>query len=142
MNQRQSTQFDYILQFDGGASPNPGRGYGSFEVRDGDGNLVLRSERIQFPGRVTNNQAEYMTLIAALEGFLAYLGAEDVFPEDNTICISGDPELIMKQMRGEYKVRKPELMPLNQKVRSLAGRFKQVAYRWRGRAKSVELFGH
>jgi len=62
-----TTGADYTITFDGGSLGNPGKGYGSYELRTatqtkGD---VIRKE---FGDRQTNNEAEYKTLIAALAG--------------------------------------------------------------------------
>jgi ribonuclease HI len=67
-------------------------------------------------GEMTNNQAEYTALVRALEHALR-LGP------DNHLHIHADSELMVKQMRGEYKVKNAELRDLYEKSRDLAGRF-------------------
>jgi ribonuclease HI len=57
----------YIVTFDGGADPNPGKGYGSFHIVSPTGNELLERRDYSAGGRkMTNNQAEYRTLIEAL----------------------------------------------------------------------------
>jgi len=65
----------------------------------------------RFIGRATNNVAEYRGLITALQE-AKKLGARKVI-------IRGDSELIIKQMKGEYKVRHPQLKPLYDEARQL-----------------------
>ncbi len=65
---------DYTLTFDGGSLGNPGKGYGSYELRTGEKSEVVRKE---FGGNQTNNEAEYKTLIAALADLSARIRAAD-----------------------------------------------------------------
>ena len=67
-------------------------------------------------GKMTNNQAEYMALIHALER-AAVLGTH------HQLLIRSDSELMVKQMRGEYRVKDPGLRPLYGKARLLWDRF-------------------
>ena len=59
---------DYTIIFDGGSRGNPGEGYGSYELRT---RAERQIERLTFGDHVTNNEAEYRTLIAALRDVLA-----------------------------------------------------------------------
>jgi ribonuclease HI len=75
-------------------------------ITDADGELIAeRSERI---GLATNNEAEYTALLRGIELARAEGAAE--------LELVGDSELIVKQVRGEYKVKKEELKPLNAAV--------------------------
>jgi ribonuclease HI len=67
-------------------------------------------------GEMTNNQAEYTALVKALEHALK-LGAA------HRVVLHSDSELMVKQMKGEYKVKNGELRPLYQRARDLAERF-------------------
>ena len=57
----------YILTFDGGSKGNPGLGYGSYELRTCDDRA--RMERREYGDNVTNNEAEYRTLIEGLDRY-------------------------------------------------------------------------
>src|SRR6185312_9322103 len=81
------------LQFDGGSRGNPGPAGIGVVLRAADGTPLVTLGR--FIGRATNNVAEYKALITALEE-AKKLGAK-------RIVIRGDSELIIKQMRGEYR---------------------------------------
>src|SRR5205085_2715908 len=63
---------DYLIVFDGGSLGNPGAGYGSFATFAGSDPGQVR--RLDFPGSMTNNEAEYHTLLAALRHLAEQLG--------------------------------------------------------------------
>ena len=107
-----------IVHVDGGSRGNPGpAGYG-VRVSQPDGTVVAElSESI---GTATNNVAEYRGLLAALEWALAN-GAPD-------LVIHSDSELLVKQMRGEYRVKHPNLQPLHAEARRLVARLGHVRF--------------
>jgi ribonuclease HI len=102
-----------IIYTDGASSGNPGPASIGAVIQDGQGKVVTRISR--GIGRATNNQAEYRAIIAALEE-AARLGAEKV-------DIKSDSELVVKQLKGRYRVKKATLRPLYQKVVQLTGSF-------------------
>jgi probable phosphoglycerate mutase len=94
---------------DGGARGNPGpAGYG-VRVEAADGTVL--AELHGGLGVATNNVAEYNGLLAALRWAVDH-GERDVH-------IRADSELLVKQMRGEYKVKNPGLQPLVARARLL-----------------------
>lgn len=107
------TPHDYILaRVDGGARGNPGpAGYGVL-IEDRAGRKL--AELSHFLGNRTNNFAEYSGLIAALEYATQH--------PPKAVKVLSDSELLVKQMRGEYKVKSPELRPLYEKARALSHR--------------------
>ena len=102
---------------DGGARGNPGpAGYGvHIELPDGS-----VEELHGALGIATNNVAEYSGLLAALNWAIAN-GYQDV-------RIRADSELLVKQMRGEYKVKHPGLQPLAARARLLMMELKDVRF--------------
>jgi ribonuclease HI len=94
---------------DGGARGNPGpAGYG-VRIEDADGNLI---EELYAPlGIATNNVAEYNGLLAALKWAVDH--------DERRLHIRSDSELLVKQMRGEYKVKNAGLQPLVARARLL-----------------------
>ena len=90
------------LQFDGGSRGNPGPAGIGVVVVAADGTPLVTLGR--FIGRATNNVAEYRALITAMQK-AKELGA-------TKIIIRGDSELIIKQMRGEYRVKHPDMKVL------------------------------
>lgn len=103
---------------DGGARGNPGpAGYG-VRIENADGELVAE---LHGPlGIATNNVAEYNGLLAALEWATEH-GERDVL-------VRADSELLVKQMRGEYKVRNAGLQPLYTRARLLTMHLGRVRF--------------
>ena len=71
-------------------------------------------------GRATNNVAEYRGLLAALQYGLAQGHRE--------VRVRSDSELLVRQMRGEYKVRNPGLQPLHAEARGIVAQFDRVVF--------------
>ena len=104
--------------FDGGARGNPGpAGYG-VHIVDDQGNVL--SEQHGSLGVATNNVAEYHGLIAALQWAVEH----DVKP----LTIRGDSQLIVEQMRGNYKVKHEGLKPLYLQARMLVMQIGDVKF--------------
>ena len=103
---------------DGGARGNPGpAGYG-VRIEDQDGNLV---EELYGPlGIATNNVAEYNGLLAALQWAVDH--------GHRQLHIRSDSELLVKQMRGEYKVKNPGLQALSARARLLTMELDRVTF--------------
>jgi len=102
---------------DGGSRGNPGpAGYG-VHIELADGSIV---ELKQALGSCTNNVAEYNGLLAALRWAIAHQIAR--------LQIKSDSELLVKQMRGEYRVKNPGLQPLYEEARSLARSIGKVSF--------------
>ena len=103
------------LQFDGGSRGNPGPAGIGVVLSAEDGTPLVTLGR--FIGRATNNVAEYRGLITALQE-AKKLGARRVI-------VRGDSELIIRQMRGEYRVKHPDLKLLYEKAQSLLSEFEE-----------------
>ncbi len=107
---------------DGGARGNPGPAGSGAVVYDGDTRVAEISEYL---GVRTNNFAEYMALIFALERCVALFGTRIERPVE----VRMDSELIVKQMKGEYKVKHPVLKDRNAAVRALiVESFPQISF--------------
>jgi ribonuclease HI len=101
-----------IVNFDGGSRGNPGPAAIGAVVTTPDGELV--EQRGELIGPATNNVAEYRALLLAID-----LAREHGAGEVELI---GDSELIVKQVRGEYRVKDAGLKPLHaQAKRALGG---------------------
>ena len=106
------------LSTDGGARGNPGPAAFGYVLETEDGTVLdARGEAI---GVATNNVAEYRGLLAGLEAALER-GVEDVE-------VVSDSELVVKQMRGEYKVKNDTLRELVEDAHALESRFRRVSY--------------
>ncbi|MDZ4229985.1 MAG: ribonuclease HI family protein, partial [Candidatus Veblenbacteria bacterium] len=106
------------IRTDGGARGNPGPAAIGVVIEDGDGKVIMEFGR--YLGEKTNNQAEYQALLVALEEAKG-LGATEVR------CYL-DSELVVKQLKQEYRVKDKELASLFVKVLNLGHSFKQVSY--------------
>jgi ribonuclease HI len=100
----------YRANIDGGSRGNPGPAAYGVVIRDAKGEVVAKLKK--YIGRMTNNVAEYYGLIAALD----YMQSQGI----KALRIESDSELLVKQMRGQYKVRSPELQPLFERARKMA----------------------
>jgi len=98
-----------VASIDGGARGNPGpAGYGVY-IQAADGAVI--EELYGALGTATNNFAEYNGLLAALRWAIDH--------DERDVLIKSDSELLVKQMRGEYKVKHPGLQPLVARARLL-----------------------
>ena len=106
------------LSTDGGSRGNPGPAAYGYVLEADDGTVLdARGEAI---GVATNNVAEYRGLLAGLESALER-GVEEVE-------VVSDSELLVRQMRGEYKVKNEALRELVADAHALASRLGRVRY--------------
>jgi len=96
-----------IIHADGASRGNPGPAAIGATIRDEQGGLIASISKCI--GRMTNNQAEYRAVIAALEKAIK-LGAEEV-------DINLDSQLVVRQLSGRYRVKNAALKPLYQRVK-------------------------
>jgi ribonuclease HI len=103
---------------DGGARGNPGPAAAAYGLEAEDGTvLAAHGEAI---GLATNNVAEYRALVAGLER------ARDLGVAE--LEVVSDSELVVKQMRGEYKVKNEALRELSLRAAQLAQELGAVRY--------------
>lgn len=128
----------FEIIFDGGSKGNPGKGYGSFDItRNGD--VFDRKIEVQFGDNMTNNQAEYLSLIGALKSIVSNPG---VTTENAEITIRGDSQLVIKQLKGEWKVKHANMQPLWAEARGMLTDVKSWQAIWHDRKNSVRVLGH
>lgn len=106
----------FVINIDGASRGNPGPAAAAWVIRDGDGQVLI--EEGLHLGDDTNNRAEYFALLFALEDALL-LKATDVE-------VRSDSQLLVMQMRGEYKVKNPGLKGLYQRAKRLSGAFNSL----------------
>ncbi len=117
-----------ILFADGASRGNPGEASCAAVLKDGDGTtLAERAEKI---GRATNNVAEYRGVILALR-LAETFGAAG-------IALKLDSELVVKQLKGIYKVKNANLKILHQKARALLSGFSAVSIEHVSRDENIE----
>jgi ribonuclease HI len=116
------------VHVDGGARGNPGPAAIAAVVTDADGAVLEeRGERI---GEATNNVAEYRALLLGIERALE-LGASE-------LELVGDSELVVRQVRGEYKVKDAGLKPLHAQVMQALDDFDSWSIRHVRREQNAE----
>ena len=117
-----------IIYVDGASRGNPGEAAIGAVIKDKQGRLIASiSQRI---GYATNNQAEYRAVIAALEKALK-MGVREVE-------LKADSELVVKQLKGEYRVKRVTLKPLYERVRQLQGKLELLTVRHIPREQNAE----
>jgi len=127
----------YEIVFDGGALGNPGKGYGSYEITCGG--TVIRRHRHEYGDNVTNNQAEYRTLIEALKWLSSELGDAS---KSTALLVNGDSQLVLNQLMGKWKVKNEGLRPYHREASDLIRAFAKVSLVWHDRSNSVRRLGH
>lgn len=130
---------DYVLVFDGGSEGNPGRGYGSYAVMRGDTRDI---KRIEFSGDMTNNEAEYSTLLRGLDDIQGRIERSSRSPEEFSIEVRGDSILVLNQVSGEWKAKDDRMRHMRDSVRRALQRFKANRLRAQPREETVVLLGH
>ncbi len=146
------------ILFDGGGTRDM-EAYGSYRIITSGGDNIIRRE--VFGNGYTNNEAEYMTLIAALETTLSALDRKGIAPFDVELTISGDSELVRNQIGTMlrvgitvnmlsstaynwtgWKVNVKHLLPLRDKARGLLEKFYTFDYKHIPRKEVVKVLGH
>jgi ribonuclease HI len=119
-----------VAYTDGGSRGNPGpSGYGVVILAE-DGTVL--GELSEFLGMRTNNVAEYSGLLAALEFALA--------KGHPRLRVVSDSELMVKQIRGQYRVQSPDLRPLYEEAKRRIAKLEafQVEHVLRGKNKKAD----
>src|SRR6202140_2137749 len=108
----------FQANIDGGSRGNPGPASYGVGVRNERGEIVAKLKK--YIGRMTNNVAEYYGLIAALD----YAQSNGV----RALRIESDSELLVRQMRGHYKVKSPDLRPLFERAKKMSQTFEKFPH--------------
>ena len=119
---------------DGGSRGNPGPASYGVVIRDPRGEIVARLKK--YIGRTTNNVAEYYGLIAALD----YAQSNNI----RVLRIESDSELMVKQMRGQYKVKSADLKPLFERAKKMSQTFSafRMDHVYREQNKEADLLAN
>ncbi len=130
----------FMLIFDGGSRGNPGPSYGSYLLQ-GPNVATSKPARLRF-GRGTNNEAEYRTLIAGVEAFLAQLDKLGIEPAQASLEIRGDSKLVLSQLSGQWKAKNGRMRSLRDRAWDLLEPIGSIKYRHQPRERSVAILGH
>lgn len=118
----------WVVNTDGGARGNPGPAGAGIVLRSPDGEIASRGGA--YLGEVTNNVAEYEALLWGLRA-ARHFGA-------TRLTVRADSELVVKQMRGEYRVKNEGLRPLFVSAQGLRRGFDSVDFVHVRRAENAE----
>src|SRR5262245_19715488 len=109
---------EFVIHTDGAARGNPGPAAFAFTIERAGEPLLEQNGKL---GQATNNVAEYTALVRALEAARAVGGKR--------LLVHSGSELRVKQMRGEYKVKHPGILPLYRQASDLVDQFDRVTFR-------------
>lgn len=98
---------------DGGSRGNPGPSGFGVAIYDHQKNLIAQISK--FIGIKTNNESEYTALVVALDWINNHQSELDI----NSVDIFSDSQLLVRQQQGRYKVKSPNIVPLNNLVKTL-----------------------
>jgi len=129
------------IVFDGGSLGNPGQAYGSFRIAPAEPGSSPVTGRREF-GLGTNNEAEYWTLIAALQETLRLIESQKLSPGQLELEVRGDSRLVIEQLRGVWRARDPRMRDLRDLARAMLDRFRKAHLVHQPRARSVRALGH
>ena len=114
----------FTIHADGGSRGNPGPSGAGAVVCDRSGNAVARVSR--FLGLQTNNFAEYEAIILGFEALAKIVPAER--RREASVTVKMDSELVVKQMRGEYKIKNAVLKEQAARLKKISAAFGSVSF--------------
>jgi ribonuclease HI len=114
----------FTIYADGGARGNPGPSGSGAVVRDEEGHTVATVSK--FLGHQTNNFAEYEAVICAFEALLK-LVPENKW-KSTEVTVRMDSMLVVRQMRGEWKVKHPNMKPQYGRLIALVAQLRSVSF--------------
>ena len=109
---------NYTLYFDGCSKGNPGKSGAGYVIYKGDDEIAYKS--VYVGDKETNNKAEYTGLY---EGLL-YAVENNIVRLD----VKGDSNLVIKQIKGEYKVKSANIQTIYQDTKKLCIQFEQITF--------------
>ena len=124
-----------IIYIDGGSRGNPGKSALGVVLVNEKGQSFKKYS--QYLGdNLTNNEAEYQALIFALKKVKALFGKKLATTTD--LEIRSDSELLVKQIKGEYKISEPKIQTLFLEAWNLKVDFKKIKFTYIPREKNSE----
>lgn len=111
---------------DGGARGNPGPAAVGIIIYDEQGDILL--EHSETIGEATNNIAEYQALLIGLAQANEFAGKQGKSAEGTELECCLDSELVVKQLKGEYKIKNYTMQKLYDAVRKAESQFRKISY--------------
>ena len=136
-------EFDYFLSTDGGAAANgspDSLGYGSYclQARTGQKQMV----RLEFGHGVTNNEAEYRTLIAGFRDLVGRIQSAGKSPSGYSLLVHTDSQLMVGQLTQGWKIKAANLRSLVDEAAALIHAFGRCDLVKVPREEIVRVLGH
>lgn len=113
----------FTIYGDGGSRGNPGPAGSGAIIRNEAGETVGTVS--EFLGTTTNNVAEYTAILRALELLAGMLEGK---AKDAEVHVCMDSMLVIRQMKGEWKIKHPNMKPLAARVSELVRQFGSVTF--------------
>jgi ribonuclease HI len=127
-----------IIYTDGGSWGNPGPAAIGIVFRN-EKHQSFKSYSEYLGENLTNNEAEYQAVVFALQKFKALFGKK--LTKNTDIEIKSDSELLIKQLKGEYKILDSKIQSLFLKIWNLKIDFKKIKFTFISREKNKEADG-
>ena len=124
-----------VIYTDGGSRGNPGPA-GAGIVFCNEQNKIFKKYSYYLGDKLTNNEAEYSAVILALKNFKKFFGTK--IAKISTVSLKSDSQLLVRQMRGDYKVKNPNIQKLFLEVWNLKTEFQDVKFKFIRREKNQE----
>ena len=136
-------EFDYWVTTDGGSLSNgtaDSAGYGSYHLESRT--RQKQTIRLDFGSGVTNNEAEYQTLIAALKDLVGRIQQAGKSPSGYSLLVHTDSQLMGGQLTQGWKIKAANLRPLVDEATALIQAFGRCDLVKVPREKIVRVLGH
>jgi ribonuclease HI len=136
-------EFDFLLTFDGGSRGNgtaDAQAYGSYHLATRDGRE--QTVRLDLGRGVTNNEAEYRTLIAGLKDLAGRIERGGKRPSDYSVLIHTDAQLVVGQLTQGWQVKAANLRSLVDEAATLIRTFGRCDLVKVPRDEIVRVLGH
>jgi len=124
-----------VIYTDGGSRGNPGAAAAGIVFCNEEGKIFKKYSHY-LGDNLTNNEAEYGAVILALKNFKKFFGAK--IAKISTVYLKADSQLLVKQMKGEYKVKNPGIQKLFLEVWNLKTEFQDIKFKFIKREKNKE----
>jgi ribonuclease HI len=133
------------IYFDGGCLGNPGKKYGSFQVKL-DGQEILKRSRVNF-GFGTNNEAEFNALKLALDEVVGWFQPKSTDLKTLSLIVETDSTIVRNRLVVKNVIFKKypsseRMFALANECLGIMNQFGNFQVNWKGRANNVERFGH
>jgi probable phosphoglycerate mutase len=134
-------EYDFLITCDGGSRGNgaANEGYGSYYLANRDGRR--QTVRLEL-GTATNNEAEYRTLIAAMEDLAGRIRRAGKDPANYSLVVQTDAQLVVGQLTLGWKVKAANLRPLVDRAGALCDAFGRCDLVKVPRDEIVRVLGH